>query len=129
MTSRFSSESISVPACVLTVATFDQRVSVRRSSNGKSNKVESICVVNSIETRSTQSNTSPRGSSCKMRIARSRIVEDIFARFGGTTIGDDLALLVVPRRIHRDETFLPVLQRDVFQRDAPKGGIGGIHLM
>jgi hypothetical protein len=87
MTSRFSSESISVPACVLTVATFDQRVNVRRSSNGKSNNVDSICVVNSIETRSTQSNTSSRGSSCRMRIARSRIVEDIFARFGGATMG------------------------------------------
>src|SRR4030095_12326517 len=50
--SRFSSESISVPARVLTVATFDQRVKVRRSSNGKSNSVDNICVVNSIETRS-----------------------------------------------------------------------------
>ena len=85
--SRFSSESISVPARVFTVATLDQRVSVRRSSNGKSNNVDSICVVSSTETRSTQSNTSPRGRSSRMRTARSRIVVDIFAKFGGATIG------------------------------------------
>ncbi len=75
---------------MLTVETLDQRVRVRRSSNGKSNNVDSICVVSSIETRSTQSNTSPRGRSSRMRIARSRIVVDIFARFGGATIGETI---------------------------------------
>jgi hypothetical protein len=65
---------------VLTVLTLDQWVKVRRSSNGKSNNVDNICVVNSIETQSTQSNTSPRGRPSRMRIARSRIVSDIFAK-------------------------------------------------
>jgi hypothetical protein len=32
---------------------------------------------------------------------------------------DDLALLVVARRIHRDEAFLSELQRDTFKRNAP----------
>jgi hypothetical protein len=27
---------------------------------------------------------------------------------------DDLALLIVPRRVHRDEAFLPVLEGGVF---------------
>ena len=35
------------------VETSDQRVSLRRSSQGKSNNVASIWVVNSIDTRST----------------------------------------------------------------------------
>ena len=69
---------------------FDQYVRVRRSSNGKSNNVDSICVVSSTETRSTQSNTSPRGNSSNIRHARSRIVVDIFARLGGATIGDTI---------------------------------------
>ena len=54
-----SSTRPSVPGVV--VATSDQRVSLRRSSNGKSNRVASICVVSSIETWSTQSNASPLG--------------------------------------------------------------------
>jgi hypothetical protein len=44
----------------------------------------------------------------------------------GATI---LRLLVVHRRIHRDKAFLPVLQRDVLQGDATKGGIGGIGMV
>src|SRR6266852_4127222 len=42
----------------IVVATSDQRVSLRRSSQGKSNSTASIWVVSSIETLSTQSNTS-----------------------------------------------------------------------
>ena len=41
------------------VATSDQWVSLRRSSNGKSNRVASIWVVSSMDTRSTQSKVSP----------------------------------------------------------------------
>jgi len=45
------------------VVTSDQRVSLRRSSNGKSNSVASICVVSSIDTRSTKLKVSLRGKS------------------------------------------------------------------
>ena len=66
-------------------ATSDQYVSLRRSSNGKSNRVASICVVSSIDTLSTQLNVSPSGSSSRMRPARSRIVPSSLARFIGAT--------------------------------------------
>jgi MFS family permease len=42
---------------------------------------------------------------------------------------DDLALLVVPRRVHRDEAFLAVLEGDVFQRDAPERGVRRVGLV
>ena len=55
------------------VETSDQRVSLRRSSNGKSNSVASICVVSSIETRSTKLKVSLRGSESSTLPVRSRI--------------------------------------------------------
>src|SRR5208337_2168832 len=42
---------------------------------------------------------------------------------------DDFPLLVVPRRIHGDEAFLSELQRDIFKRDAPECGVGGVDLL
>ncbi len=44
----------------------DHMVSLRRSSNGKSNSVASVIVVSSFETRSTQSNGSPIGSESRI---------------------------------------------------------------
>lgn len=76
-----------MPARVLTVATLDQWVSFVRSSNGKSNKVASIWVVSSTDTRSTQSNVTPRGRSSRIRLTRSRMVAERLARFMGATIG------------------------------------------
>src|SRR5580704_4676364 len=65
----------------------DQYCSLRRSSNGKSNKVASIWMVSSTETRSTQSNGSPIGSSSRIFPARSRISTAMLARFSDDTIG------------------------------------------
>ena len=76
-----------MPASGAAVATSDQRVSLRRSSKGKSNKVASIWVVSSIETRSTQSKVSPIGSSSRTFAARSRMIGSISARLAGETIG------------------------------------------
>src|SRR3954453_12952910 len=55
------------------VATSDQRVSLRRSSHGKLKSVASICVVSSIETRSTQLNVLLRGKLSSTDAERLRI--------------------------------------------------------
>jgi len=60
------------PASAPDVAMSDQWVSLRRSSNGKSKIVASICVVSSMETRSTQSKVSPVAKPSRMPAARSR---------------------------------------------------------
>ena len=69
------------------VATSDQRVSLWRSSNGKSNRVASIWVVSSIDTRSTQSNVSPVGSESRILQTRWRMMPCMSARFLGATTG------------------------------------------
>ena len=51
----------------------DQKVSRRRSSHGKSNRIASMPVVSSIETLSTQSKTSPRGSESSSSPVRCRM--------------------------------------------------------
>ncbi len=81
--SRDSTRSVSTPAVTIS----DQRVSFRRSSKGKSNRVQSIWVVSSTETRSTQLNGSPIGSSSRILDARSRMIGSILARLCGETIG------------------------------------------
>ena len=65
----------------------DHRVSFRRSSKGKSKSVASIMVVSSIETVSTQSNSSPSGNESKTLQVRSRINCSISANLGGATAG------------------------------------------
>ena len=67
------------------VATSLHLVSLRRSSNGKSNSVANIWVVSSTDTRSTQSNDSSKGRLSKMAPARSRISPSSTARFLGAT--------------------------------------------
>ena len=75
------------PLIGIAVATSDQRVSLRRSSNGKSNRVASIWVVSSMETRSTQSNVSPMGRASRIFAARSRMIGSICIRLAGDTMG------------------------------------------
>ena len=81
---RCSSESM-MPMPGPAVATSDQRVSLRRSSKGKSKRVASICAVSSMETLSTQLKASPTGSSSRIFPARSRIKGSRFMRFRGDT--------------------------------------------
>ncbi len=69
------------------VATSDQRVSLRRSSQGKSNSVASICVVSSIDTRSTQLKVSLRGRLSSTEAERSRISAAILTSSGGVNSG------------------------------------------
>ena len=69
------------------VETSDHRVSLWRSSHGKSNSVASICVVRLIETRSTKSNGSLRGSSSSTFWVRLRISFAISSRCVGVNIG------------------------------------------
>src|SRR3546814_4224233 len=61
MPQRISSSSRTVASSVSPDQS-DQKVSRRRSSHGKPNRIASMPVVSSIETLSTQSNTSPRGN-------------------------------------------------------------------
>ena len=84
---RSSVETISGPAVTMS----DQNVSLRRSSNGKSKSVASICVVNSMETLSTQSNVSPSGRESRMRPARARMVPSRAERLRGATTGVTVA--------------------------------------
>ena len=81
---RWASES-TMPVPGEAVATSDHRVSLRRSSKGKSNRVANIWVVNSIETRSTQLKEVPTGRSSSILPARLRMVLSSFARLGGDT--------------------------------------------
>ena len=69
------------------VATSDQRVSLRRSSQGKSNSTASICVVSSIETWSTQSNTSFLGRLSRHSAERLRMLIASWSRWVGVNIG------------------------------------------
>jgi hypothetical protein len=69
------------------VATSDQWVSLRRSSKGKSNRVASIWVVSSMDTRSTQSKVSPTGRASRIRAARSRMIGSRVIRLCGLTMG------------------------------------------
>ncbi len=70
------------------VETSDQRVSLRRSSQGKSNRVASICVVSSIETRSTKLKVSLRGRLSSTVCERCRISLASSSRCVGVNIGD-----------------------------------------
>src|SRR5262249_39680235 len=54
---------------------------------GKSNSTASICVVNSMETVSTQSNTSPLGRLSKHSAERLRILIASWSRWVGVNIG------------------------------------------
>src|SRR3981189_244208 len=65
----------------------DQRVSLRQSSQGKSNSTASICVVNSIETWSTQSNTSLFGRLSRHSAERLRMLIASWSRCVGVNIG------------------------------------------
>jgi hypothetical protein len=65
----------------------DQRVSLRRSSQGKSNSTASICVVSSIETWSTQSNTSFLGRLSRHSAERLRMLIASWSRWVGVNIG------------------------------------------
>src|SRR5882757_11167062 len=69
------------------VAMSDQRVRLRRSSHGKSNSTASICVVNSTETRSTQSNTSFLGRLSRHSVDRLRMLTASWSRWVGVNIG------------------------------------------
>src|SRR6267154_364061 len=71
----------------IVVATSDQRVSSRRSSQGKSNSTASICVVSSIETWSTQSNTSLTGNLSRHSAERLRMLIASWSRWVGVNIG------------------------------------------
>ena len=77
---RWVSRSIRVSglrASSMSPAQSDQVVSLRRSSHGKSNSIASIPVVSSIDTRSTQSNVPPSGSSSRTSPVRRRISTDM----------------------------------------------------
>src|SRR5436305_14515612 len=76
ITCRRSSGEETTPLLGSAVETSDQRVSLRRSSNGKSNSVASICVVSSIETRSTKLKDSLRGRLSITYAERSRLSLD-----------------------------------------------------
>ena len=62
-------------------------MSFERSSNGKSKRVASIWVVSSIDTRSTQLNSSFRGRSSRILPTRSRITPSIWAMRSPPTPG------------------------------------------
>ena len=83
---RASSEAL-IPESGCAVATSDQRVSLRRSSHGKSNRMASICVVSSMDTQSTQSKVSPTGRASSTAAARARIAASIPATFAGENMG------------------------------------------
>ncbi len=76
-----------MPVPMGAVATSDQRVSLCRSSNGKSNSVASICVVSSMDTCFTQLKSSPTGSESRMLHTRSRISGSSADRFRGPATG------------------------------------------
>ena len=61
----------------------DQRVSLRRSSNGKSNSVANKMLVSSIDTCSTQSNVSPTGNDSNTSIVRCRTCGSRLRRLAG----------------------------------------------
>ena len=74
-------------ASTLAMATSDQKVSLRRSACGKSNRVASIMAVSSVETRSAQSKTSLRGRPSSTAAVRCRIRPSMPARLEGEAIG------------------------------------------
>jgi hypothetical protein len=71
----------------LAIATSDHQVSFSRSAHGKSNKVVSILLVRSVETRDIQSNISLRGSASSTSDVRWRIRASRLTRFDGPAIG------------------------------------------
>ncbi len=82
---RCSIDSMMPPGCGIANVMSDHRVSFRRSSKGKSNKVASIMVVSSIDTVSTQSNGSSSGRLSNTEIVRSLINGSRLTRFLGAT--------------------------------------------
>ena len=101
------------------VETSDQRVSLRRSSQGKSNSVASICVVSSIETRSTKLKVSLRG---RLSSTFARALADQLGEFVQMRRREHrrhgLALRRMPRLVHRDEARPVIARRHVADRDA-----------
>ena len=82
---RCSIDSIMPPGCGIAKVMSDQRVSFLRSSNGKSKRVASIMVVNSIDTVSTQSNGVSSGKLSSTCWVLDRIKGSRLARFLGAT--------------------------------------------
>ena len=108
------------------VATSDQRVSLRRSSNGKSNSVASICVVSSIETRSTKLKVSLRGRLSSTLIERCADQLGQLVEMGRREHRRHrLALRRMLRLVHRDEARPVIADRSVADVDAAERGIGG----
>jgi len=101
----------------------DQRASFMRSSNGKSNKVANIRVVNSMETVSTQSNVSPSGSDSSTSTVRSRISGSRFIKFFGCTAG------VTVRRCARCSGGSMAMNADVSDPTAPRSAVGTPNVM
>ena len=81
---RCSSDS-TTPESSDEVARSDQRVSLRLSSKGKSNRVASMRVVSSMDTVFTQSKGSPSGRESSTSAVRSLINGSILARLLGAT--------------------------------------------
>ncbi len=85
---RSSSECTTASGeATLAIATSDHQVSLARSCQGKSNSVASIMLVRSVETRSTQSKVSLRGSASSTSDVRLRISDSKLAMLEGATIG------------------------------------------
>ncbi len=82
-----SSLEDTTPAPGIAVAASDQNVNLCRLSNGKSNSVASICVVSSMETSLTQSNSVSRGNSSRMLQTLLRIRCSRRLRLAGATTG------------------------------------------
>ncbi len=76
-----------MPLSVLAVATSDQRVSLRRSSQGKSNRMARVMVVSSMLTLSTQLNSASMSRSSRISAARMRMIGSRFSRLCGLTMG------------------------------------------
>lgn len=85
------------------MATFDQRVNLPRSSNGKSASVASMRVVSSMDTRSTQSKVSS-GRLSSTSMVRARMIGSKVRRFSAPVTGlTNAAPLVVLGPVHRDK--------------------------
>ena len=107
------------------VETSDHRVSLRRSSQGKSNSVASICVVSSIDTRSTKLKVSLRGSASSTLAARSRIRTANSSRCVGVNIGDTVLRWALCRGWSiAMKLGLVVARRHVADRNAAEARLG-----
>ncbi len=78
-----SIDSTTPPGSGMANTTSDHRVSLRRSSSGKSKRAASIRVVSSIDTVSTQSKVSPSGSASSTAMVRSRMSGSMLRRLLG----------------------------------------------